>query len=84
MRAESLQEVIRATPFRSFALLLANGERVPVPHPDWIWLRTGGRTVVWMDEKERVRILDIALLVGVEMDQPVPAGSIAPNTNGGE
>jgi hypothetical protein len=76
--------VIHAEPFRPFALMLASGERIAVPHPDWIWLRAGARTAVWMDTDDRVKLLDVALLLGVDMDVPVPAGAVAPNPNGGE
>ncbi len=83
MRTESLHEVIHAEPFRPFRLILANGRDVPVPHPDWVWLRNGTRTLVWMDELERVKILDIALILGVEMDEPTPAGRVQSEPNGG-
>src|SRR5271157_633404 len=36
MRAESLHEVIHAAPFRPFDLMLADGTRVHVPHPEYI------------------------------------------------
>ena len=84
MKAESLREVIRAQPFRPFAIMLANGERLAVPHPEWVWLLPAGRTLGWSDRDERVKLLDVGLLLGVEMDTPVPAGSIAPNPSGGE
>ncbi len=84
MKAESLREVVRAQPFRPFSLILANGERLPVPHPEWVWLLPAGRTIGWSDQDERVKLLDVGLLLGVEMDTPIPAGSIAPNPNGGE
>jgi len=84
VRAESLREVVRAQPFRPFSLILANGERLSVPHPEWVWLLPAGRTIGWSDQDERVKLLDVGLLLGVEMDTPVPAGSIAPNPDGGE
>ncbi len=83
MKAESLREVVRAQPFRPFALILASGERLPVPHPEWVWLLPAGRTIGWSDQDERVKLLDVGLLLGVEMDTPMPAGSVAPNPNGG-
>jgi hypothetical protein len=83
VRAESLREVVHAEPFRAFRLILASGERLPVPHPEWVWLLPKGRTVGWTDEDERVKLLDVGLLLGVEMDTPVPAGPIAPNPDGG-
>ena len=39
MRTENLREVIHAAPFRPFALCLADGTRVDVPHPDFIAAR---------------------------------------------
>ena len=36
MRTENLQEVIHAAPSLLFALCLADGTRVDVPHPDFI------------------------------------------------
>ena len=84
MRPENLQEVIRAAPFRPFALMLADGTRLHVPHPEWVFLTPGGRTVVWADVADHVKLLDVALLLGVELDQPVPAGTIVPEPDGGE
>ena len=84
MRTESLREVIHAQPFRPFSLMLADGTRLPVPHPEWVWLLPAGRTVGWSDQDERVKLLDIGLLLGVDLDTPISAGSIAPNPNGGE
>ena len=54
-------------------------------HPDWIShpIEKSRRVVVWTRD-DRVKILDVALLLGVDHDPPVPAGSIAPNPNGGE
>ena len=84
MRAESLHEAIHAVPFRPFALMLADGTRLPVPHPEWILHPKGARTAVHMEPNERVRILDVALLLGVDVEPPVAAGSTAPNPDGGE
>jgi len=84
VRAENLQEVIRAAPFRPFWLCLANGSKVFVPHPEWIAHPSGARTAVVMGQDESVRIIDVALVLELELALPVPAGSIAPNPNGGE
>jgi len=84
VRSESLREVVRAQPFRPFSLMLADGTRLPVPQPEWVFILPAGRTVIWSDQDERVKLLDVGLLLGVEMDTPVPAGAVAPNPNGGE
>jgi hypothetical protein len=82
VRTESLHETIHAQPFRPFALMLADGTRVPVAHPEWILHPPGARTAVVMEPNERVRILDVALVLGVELEPPLSAGTPAPDPNG--
>ena len=60
MRADNLQEVIRGEPFRPFALVVADGSKVYVPHPEWIAHPSGARTAVVMGQDESVRIIDVA------------------------
>ena len=84
MRHESLHEAIQAQPFRPFELVLANGSRVLVTHPEWILHPKGARTaIVWYPD-ERVRIIDVGLVLELDLAAPSPGGSIAPSPNGGE
>jgi hypothetical protein len=83
VRAENLQEVIRAVPFRPFALVVADGSQVVVHHPEWI-AYGGGRTAIVLEPDDRTHFIDVMLVTRLELDPPVPAGSIAPNPNGGE
>ena len=76
MRPENLYEAIHAVPFRPFYLMLADGTRVHVPDPEYIAHPSGTRTAVVMGQDESVRILDVALLLGIEHGSPEPAGSI--------
>ncbi len=76
MKAESLYEVIHAVPFRPFYLMLADGTRVEVPHPEYIMQPPGARTAIVMGQDESVRILDVALVLGIEHGPPEPATSI--------
>ena len=82
MRSEDLQEVIRAAPFRPFAIVFADGKQLVVRHPEWI-LFQGGRTAVVMEPDERLHIIDVMLVQSLELEPPVPAGSVAPEPNGG-
>ncbi len=84
MKTEVLRDTIRAQPFRPFRLVLANGERLHVPHPEWVWLLPSGRTVGWADQDDHYKLLDIGLLLGLEIDETVPSGTPAANSNGGE
>ena len=56
MRAEDLHEVIHAEPFQTFDLMLADGTRLHISHPDWIShpFKQSRRVVVWTRD-ERVR-----------------------------
>ena len=84
VRAENLREIIRAAPFRPFWLCLANGSRVFVPHPEWIFHPPGTRTAIVMGPDESVRIIDVALVLELELAPPAPPVSVAPNPIGGE
>ena len=63
--------------------MLADGTRLPVRHPEWIFHPPGARSVILWEPDDRVKILDVALLLGVDVEPPVPAGSVAPDSNGG-
>jgi hypothetical protein len=84
MRVEELETVIRAQPFRPFHLMLANAQRLYVDHPEWIFISPGRRTVVWADKDDRLMLLDIARLLGVESDTPGPGRADPPYPNGAE
>ena len=85
MRAENLDELIHAEPFRPFTVCLANGARVEIPHPEWIIHPPGTRTAVVMSPDESVRIIDVGLVVELQVGPPLPAGTIAEERpNGGE
>jgi hypothetical protein len=84
VRAENLREAIHAQPFRPFVLMLADGTRWQVSHPEWIMQPPGTRTAVVMGEDESVRILDVALILGIEVAPPVSARAVSAGPNGGE
>ena len=75
MTKEAIHQHLHANPFRPFCLRLTDGERVPVPHPDFVALSQGGRTVVVMAEGEDFKVLDLALVTALEMDPSAPAGT---------
>ena len=83
MNPVTLQELIRAVPFRPFSLALEDGSRVDVRHPEWIAF-AGGRVALVTDPDDRAHYVDVMLVTKLELAPPVPAGSIAPEPNGGE
>jgi hypothetical protein len=82
VRTENLQTVIKAVPFRPFTLVTADGTRVHVSHPEWIAF-AGGRTALVTDPDDRVQFVDVALVTLVDLAPPIPAGSPAPEPDGG-
>ena len=83
MNPVTLKEAIHAAPFRPFELVLADGSRVLVPHPDFI-AYAGGRVALVSEPDDRAHYVDVMLVTKIELAPPVPAGSVAPNPNGGE
>jgi hypothetical protein len=83
MRTENLQEAVKAAPFRPFTMRLADGSMVEVKHPEWIAHPSGTRTAVVMGPDGSVKIIDVALILSIEQGPPVPAGTVAPDPNGG-
>jgi hypothetical protein len=81
VKASDLQEVIRARPFRPFAIVAADGAHIRVDHPEWIAVRSERSAAVY-DQDERLHIIDVMLMQRVEVDPPVPAGSPAADPNG--
>jgi hypothetical protein len=79
MRPENLREVTHAAPFRPFALCLADGTRVDVPHPDFIAHPPGGRTAVVVGVDESLQIVDVMHVAKIEIGPPAPAGAVRTN-----
>lgn len=71
MNVERLLDLIRAAPFVPFSVLLPNGEKMRVNHPDFIWVHPDRRTVIVVAEDGRTRFLNLQMLVGAEMESQI-------------
>lgn len=65
-----LEEIVRAKPFQPFELVMANGERLLVPHQDFIWIMPNRKVVQVALPNGASRWINTHLLAGLEM--PVP------------
>lgn len=69
MTIESIRAYHSARPYRPFTLVLADGTRVPVPHPELLAHPGSGRTVIVFEGPDVHRVIDrllvTALAVGV-------------------
>ena len=66
MHAEQLKEFVRGRPFESFCLVMANGERLKVPHEDFIWIMPNRRVVQVALPNGASRWVNLQLVAGLE------------------
>ena len=67
MVIEQLRKAILAEPFRPFTIMMVNGDRYRISHPEVIWIaRKAERTFVISDDDENYTILDLFLVAGLE------------------
>jgi len=63
---QELRELVHAVPFVPFAVVLPNGQSVPVPHPDFIWLHPDKRSVHIALKRGGTRILSVQMIGGID------------------
>lgn len=68
MTMESLDRAYRANPFRPFALRLADGRALPVPHPEFLAFNPRGRVAIVMDERDGAEFVDLLLVVSLSFE----------------
>ena len=68
MNVERLIELIHASPFAPFSVLLPNGDKLRVPHSDYAWVHPDRKTVIVVAESGRTRFLNHQMLLGVELE----------------
>ncbi len=66
MRIEDLRDVHRAQPFMPFAMHLADGRVLPVPHPEFLAYSPTARPVHYVYEDGRFEVIDVMLIVSLE------------------
>ena len=72
MDVVQLRELVQAQPFEPFCLVMANGERLLVPHDDFIWIMPNGRAVQVALPSGASRWVNLPLVAGLEKLAPMP------------
>jgi len=67
MTVEQLQGVLRANPFRPFAIRMADGRIFQIPHPDFLSMSPTGRTVIAYGADDSFSIIDLLLMTELEV-----------------
>ena len=71
MTAEHLRHHIRDQPFRPFTLALADGRKIPVVHPDFIFVAPNGRLAHVYQPDFSYSTVDIFLVLSLDFGPPV-------------
>jgi hypothetical protein len=72
MDVEQLRELVQAQPFEPFCVVMANRERLLVPHEDFIWIMPNERVVQVALPSGASRWINLQLVAGLE--KPVANG----------
>jgi len=75
MTVEQFRNAMNRRPFIPFVIHLADGDRLPVRHPENIAMSTGGRTVIVFGEGEAFSIVDLLLVTRLDVESPLPSPS---------
>ncbi len=62
MLIEAIREFNRAVPFHPYEIRTNGGERLQVPHPDFIFVAPKGSWVIVTDRKDRPRHISSILI----------------------
>ena len=81
MDIEAIKTELHKLPFRPFAMVLADGSQVVVPHHDYLMFSPGGRTMHVFHSLEGYRIVDTSLVTQIV---PNPAKSARKPGAGGK
>ncbi|MGO8900965.1 MAG: hypothetical protein ACLQU5_21810 [Isosphaeraceae bacterium] len=78
MSPNQLREAIRHQPFRPFEIVLEDGRRLCIDHPEFIAVSRTGRELTFYGEQDRQHWLD-ARLIRELVILPVPENQPAPS-----
>ena len=86
MSPNQLREAIRQQPFRPFVIVLEDGRRLCVDHPEFIAVSRAGRELTFYGEQDRQHWLDCAARprAGFEPFPETEAPPVRPDAEGGK
>ena len=79
MHRDRIRERLRTQPFKPFAVVMADGRRFPVRHPEFVYLHPDRRTVYLVEEQTGMGhhlsqrlIIDLEFELDPEAEIPLP------------
>jgi hypothetical protein len=74
MTINEFRNTLDAVPFRPFVVHLADGQTIPVVHPDFVLITGQGRTaIISRPQDDWFAIVDLLLMSHIEGSQTAPA-----------
>ena len=67
MTIDAIRQLHEAQPFRPFDIVVADGSRIHVPHPEFLAHPGKGRTVVAFDQSGTFKVIDLLLVTHLEV-----------------
>jgi hypothetical protein len=67
MTINAIRELHEASPFRPFDIVVADGTRIHVPHPEFLAHPGKGRMVVAFNEAGDFKVVDLLLVTHLEV-----------------
>ena len=67
MKIGKIRAALDAQPFRPFFIHVADGERIPVEHEDFVALQPAGREIIVFQKDNSHQIIDFLLVTRLEM-----------------
>jgi hypothetical protein len=67
MKLEDLRNVLSAKPFQPFELHVADGRRLPIPHPEFLAVFPHGRSAIIFEEDGSFHVIDLLLVTGLHV-----------------
>jgi hypothetical protein len=68
MTAEQVKKAREKAPFKPFTIHLSDQRRFEIPHPDFVWVMPGGRTIGIADGSGAAEIVDLVHVTSVKLD----------------
>ncbi len=67
MTAEQVRRTREKAPFKAFTIHLSDQRRFEIPHPDFLWVMPGGRTIGIADETGAAEIVDLVHVTSLKL-----------------
>jgi len=67
MTADQLKKAQEQAPFKSFTVYLSDQRRFEIPHPDFLWVLPGGRTIAIADENGAAELIELVHVTSLNL-----------------